>query len=308
MKRLFLSCLIIMLCPMSSYAGSAAVAKVNGVVITAADLEAEVDSLIPRSVYHGSVSPERRDEFREKALGALIDRELQYQDACAKGMRPDKKAVRAQMEQIRDRFRSKKEYQSALVQAATTEEELEARVARNVLVQEVIAAVVAGPARVSDAELKKYYDENRAKFKQPESVKLRLISTRDEKKAVDGLAKIKAGEDFGNIAAAMSEDRYRVMGGDLGYQHRGKLLPELEHAAFSLKPGEVSGLIKAADLWFIIKVEDQKPEQQMTFNESKNKLRKELESRRAMVLNEKWMADLKAKAKIEILMKIKPGQ
>jgi parvulin-like peptidyl-prolyl isomerase len=126
---------------------------------------------------------------------------------------------------------------------------------------------------------------------------------KDEKKATEALAKIKTGEEFGRVAATMSEDQFRVKGGDIGYQHRGKLLPELEKAAFSLKPGEMSGLIKAQNLWFIIKVEDKKPEHQMTFEESKDKLKKELEAKRAKELNDEWMTRLKAKSRIELFLK-----
>lgn len=303
MKRILLVIIAIILCAASSHASDAVVAKVNDAGITAADIEEEVNRMIPRSTYHGNVSEEKRDEFREKALVSLIERELQYQDALAKGMKPDKKTVKTQMTQIRDRFKSKKEYRAALAQAGITEDGLEARVARGVLVQQVIEKTVAEPAKMNEAALRDYYDKNVTKFVQPESVKLRLISTKDEKKAVEALAKIKAGEDFGNLAATMSEDPYRVKGGDIGYQHRGKLLPEIEDEAFRLKPGEISGLIKAEGLWFIITPEDKKPERQMTFDESKEKLKKELESRRAKEINEKWIAELRAKAKIEMFLK-----
>ncbi len=303
MQRILLSCLVIMLFSTSSYADDAVVATVNGVAISAGELEAEVNRLISQTVYHGKVSEERREEFRETAIAALVDKEMQYQDARARGMKPDKKAVKAQLTKIRDQFTSKKEYKAALARANMTEKQLVERVEKAVLVQNVIKATVLDAALVSEAEIKDHYERNIAKFKQPESVKLRLISTKDEKKASEALALLKAGDDFGALAATMSEDKYRVAGGDLGYQRRGKLLPEIENAAFDLKPGEISGLIKAEDLWFIIKVEDKKPEQQMTLDESRDKIKKDLESRRAKEIYDKWMAELRAKAKIEVLWK-----
>ena len=51
-------------------------------------------------------------------------------------------------------------------------------------------------------------------------------------------------------------------------------------------------------------MEDKKSEQQMTFDESKDKLKKDLESRRSKELSEKWMADLRAKAKIETVGRV----
>ena len=286
-----------------SYADENVVARVNSAVITSRDLEAAVDRLIPRATYHGSIPEEKRNEFRGKALEDLINQELQYQDALAKGMKPDKKSVKTRLEQIRDRYKTKAEYKAALERAGITDDELRTWVERANLIQVVLAKTVTEPARTTEAMVKDYHDKNTAKFKQPESVKLRMISIKDEKKAKDILTKIRAGEDFGDLAARMSEDDYRIKGGDIGYIHRGRIYPELEEAAFKLKLGEVSGLLKSQGMWFIIKVEDKEPEHQVKFEDIKSKLKKDLEDKRAAELLEKWIVDLRTNAKIEVLIK-----
>lgn len=288
-----------------SYAEESVVARVNSAPITSRDLEAAVDRLIPRATYHGSIPEEKRTEFRGKALEDLINQELQYQDALAKGMKPDKKAVKTRLEQIRDKYKTKAEYKAALERSGITEDELRAWVERANLIQAVLAKTVTGPARPTEAMLKDYYDKNTAKFKQPESVKLRMLSTKDEKKAKDILTKIRAGEDFGDLAARMSEDDYRIKGGDIGYIHRGRIYPELEEAAFTLKIGEASGVLKSQGMWFIIKVEDKEPEHLVKFEDIKGKLKKDLEDKRAAELLEKWIVDLRTKAKIEVLINTK---
>lgn len=302
MKKILLVVIIALLATVS-YADDAFVAKVNGTAITARALEETVDQLIPRSTFHGNVSENKRDELREKALNNLIEAELKYQDAVSWGIKPDKKQVKERMKQIRDKFESKKDYKKALEQAGLSEDQLKALIEKQVLVQAAVVKTVTEPSRMSDDALKEYYDKNTAKFKQPESVKIRLISSNDEVKAKEALTKIKAGEDFGDVAAKMSEDNYRIKGGDIGYIHRGRVLQEIEDEAFKLKVGELSGLIKADGTWFIIRVEDKKDSRQMTFEESKDKLKKELETKRAGELQEKWIGELRAKAKIEILWK-----
>lgn len=302
MRRFFLS-LIIILVSSVSYADDTVVANVNGTALTSRDLEAELDRLIPRATFHGGVSKVKRDEFRDKALQNLIDHQLQYQDAVAKGMKPDKKQVKAQMEEIRARFATKKEYKAALEQTGVTEKELHAMVERDVLIQAVTVKTVGEPAQVNEAELRQYYDKNIAMFKQPEAVKLMLISMKDKKKARTALKKIKSGEDFSAVAATMSEDDYRVKGGDIGYVHRGRLkLPKVENEAFRLKTGEISGLMHAEGNWYIIKAGDKKPEHQLSFEQMKNKLKMNIELQRTAELTEKWMTDLRAKAKIEVLL------
>jgi parvulin-like peptidyl-prolyl isomerase len=303
MLRIFLSFLMIFLFAVSSYAEDVIVAKVNGTTFTQKDLEAEVDRLIPQMTFHRNVPPEKRKNYYGKALDELINRELQYRDAKAKDIKIEKEKIDAQLEKFKKRFKSEKEYQAALDKEKSTEEQVRARIEKELLAQAAYTRNVTEPAKMSEPALKEYYEKNAAKFKQPESAKLRIISTTDEKKAQDILAKIKQGDDFGELAYGLSEDSYRVKSGDVGYIHKGRMLPEIDAVGFKLKVGEVSDIIKAENNWFIIKVEDKKPEHQITFEETKAKLQKELEAERANELKKKWLDDLRAKAKIEILLK-----
>lgn len=274
------------------------VATVNGAAITDRDLEQAIDRLIPRATFHGNVTEKKRLEFRDRALDGLIIRELQYQDAQAKGLKPDKKFVKSELKKVRNSYSSKREYRTALEQAGLTEDSLKARFEKDSLVKAVTDRTVTEPARIGAAALKEYYDKNITKFKQPDSVRLRIISTRDEKKAADILARIKAGEDFGGLAAKMSEDNYRIKGGDIGYIHRGRIYPAIEDVAFRLKQGEVSAPILTEGYWFIVKAEEKQAERQLSFDEVKDKLENDLEKKRAAELTEQWISELRAKAKI----------
>jgi parvulin-like peptidyl-prolyl isomerase len=301
MFRTVVSLIVIILFSVSAYADDVVVAKVNGATFTKKDLEAEVDRLIPQATFHRNVSEEKRKLYYDKAIEALINRELQYQDAVAKGMEIDKEKVNAQMENIRKRFTPEK-YKAALEKEGMTEEKVRAQVEKEVLVQ-TMNEKKETEARISEKDVKEYYEKNPSKFKQPDTIKLRIITSTDEKKAQDILAKIKAGEDFGDVAYKMSEDPYRVKGGDLGYMHKGMMIPEIEEAASKLKVGEVSDIIKVENAWFIIKLEDKKPEHMVAFEEIKVELKKELEKNRIQELKEAWITDLRAKAKIEVLLK-----
>jgi len=302
MPRIVLSVMMVILFAASAYAEEV-VATVNGTSLTQKDLDAELDRLIPKITFHRSVSNEKRKFYYDQALQELINRELQYQDAVARNMKPEKEKLDAQMEKIRNKFKTPEEYRAALEKEGLSEEKVRARVEKEMMIQAIFSDTVTAKAKVSDEEAKKYYDKNAARFKQPEGVKLRLISTKDEKKARDILAMLKSGDDFGEIAYNMSEDSYRVKSGDIGYMHKGRMVPEIEDAAFKLKIGETSDVINAEDTWFIIKLEDKKPEHQMSFEEVRDKLKKDLEKERTQELKDKWIADLRAKAKIDVLLK-----
>jgi foldase protein PrsA len=98
-------------------------------------------------------------------------------------------------------------------------------------------------------------------FKQKVSEKFAAdesLNQDSKNKAEEVLAKAKAGDDFAELAKQYSQDSTASNGGDLGYFSKGKMVPEFEAAAFALKAGEVSDLVKTVYGYHIIKVTDVK--------------------------------------------------
>jgi len=79
------------------------------------------------------------------------------------------------------------------------------------------------------------------------------ILVEKESKAKEVLDKLNKGESFSKLAAEYSIDGTRKRGGDLGYFGRGVMVKEFENAAFALKPGEISGIVKTQFGYHIIK-------------------------------------------------------
>ncbi|MDE1825658.1 MAG: peptidyl-prolyl cis-trans isomerase [Candidatus Micrarchaeota archaeon] len=67
------------------------------------------------------------------------------------------------------------------------------------------------------------------------------------------LKKLKAGGNFSRLAEQYSIDGSRRRGGDLGEFGRGMMIKPFEDAAFALKKGEISGLVKTQFGYHIIK-------------------------------------------------------
>lgn len=74
------------------------------------------------------------------------------------------------------------------------------------------------------------------------------------KRAQAALARVKAGEDFTTIAKDVNENSTKSTGGDMGIYAKGTQDAAIEAAAFSLKVGETSDIIKTTDGYYIIKV------------------------------------------------------
>lgn len=78
-----------------------------------------------------------------------------------------------------------------------------------------------------------------------------LIKTEKEAKTV--LEMLKKGEKFANLAKEVSLCPSKKRGGDLGTFTRGKMVKEFEKAAFALKKGQISPVIKTKFGYHIIK-------------------------------------------------------
>ena len=140
----------------------------------------------------------------------------------------------------------------------------------------------------SDADLQRLYTQNLDSFRTPERVRVRhiLLKTADKPaaddakikaKADDLLKQIKAGADFAELAKKYSEDPGSANNpkgaGELpDWISRGQTVPEFERAAFTLKPGQTSDVIKTQYGYHIIQVLAHEDARLRPFAEVKNEL------------------------------------
>jgi len=133
---------------------------------------------------------------------------------------------------------------------------------------------------VSDEEAKKYYEENKEKFKTPAMLRAQHIlvsvsansSLREEKEALKKINKIKKdldkGADFSALAEKSSDDaETKSKGGDVGYFTRENTNPDFADAAFGLKKGEVSKPVRSVLGYHLIKLTDRKDEAYQPFEQ-----------------------------------------
>jgi len=145
--------------------------------------------------------------------------------------------------------------------------------------------------KVSENELKEYYGQHLSEYRVPDRVKASHVLFKTEgksaeeistleKTARDVLTQIRSGADFGDMAKKYSEDATAANGGDIGWIVRGQTVKEFEEAAFSMKPGQVSDLIKTAYGIHILKVLDKQSAHLQTFEEVKGQIQDQVEKQR----------------------------
>lgn len=139
-----------------------------------------------------------------------------------------------------------------------------------------------------EEELRALYEEEKGGYGVPEERRVRhiLIEVQEGQEGtgedalltartkIEELAKrIEGGESFEQLAKEYSDDPGSAKeGGDLGFFGRGVMKPQFEEAAFSLKAGEVSSVVKTSFGFHIIKLDEIRPTTQKTFVEVRTEL------------------------------------
>ena len=149
------------------------------------------------------------------------------------------------------------------------------RVKEEILVQYMYSKVMK-EAKVEEKELEDYYNANKANFTEGESVRAKHILVATEEEASKVKKEIEEGLSFEDAAKKYSTCPSNAAGGDLGFFHAGKMVPEFEEAAFAAEIGEVTDPVKTQFGFHLVKVEEKRPAVEKSFEEVKEIIRKNL--------------------------------
>ena len=289
------------------------IASVGGIEVSREVFVKVLDNLVKQMKSHGQPLTE---DWLKNAQKQIVDRmvtaEMLYQEAQAKKVKVDDKEIQDQMEKIAKSFPNPEEYKKGLKEQGINEKDLKRDIGKNIAIRRLLDEKVTAAVKVDEAEAKKYYEEHGKDFDRPEMVKARHIilladkGADDAKKAelkkkMEGIqAELKGGAKFEDLAKKYSQDGSAENGGDLGFFPKGAMVKEFEDAVWSMKPGEVSGIVTTPFGLHLIKFEERKAAGTISFAEMKNDLIRGLESQKKGEAVNKYIAELKAKAKIKI--------
>lgn len=179
--------------------------------------------------------------------------------------------------------------------------EKEAEALRDKMAMELLLDRVAfAKLEAGDDAAEAYWKSHAEKFTEPAAVKLSVIFTTSEDAARKILGDLHDGADFAVLARKMSEHRPSAdLGGDLGWVNKGRLQPEIEKVAFSLKTGEL-GMARMEAGYMIVRVEAKKPERLKPFTEVKEQAKDLALQEKARATLKVWVTKLREASVIEI--------
>ena len=288
------------------------VARVNGEDITRADLERSLRGV--EMQLNQRVPAEKRDGVVRGVLDRLINYRLLLQEARNRGIEIPATEIDAQLRALAQQFRTEEELRTALINRGVTVDMLRDDARKDLRVAKLVRQEAGKDVAVPVEDVRKFYDANQERFRQPEAARashvfVRVPANADDKakngykqRALAIMRMAQRGDDFAALARNYSEDRTTgVKGGDLGWFNKDATPKEFDAVVFSLKPGEVGGLASTSDGHHIVKVFERRPSRIQPFEELQTELAayllRELQDRLTVNLINK----LREKAKIEIL-------
>ncbi|MCB8816767.1 peptidylprolyl isomerase [Desulfosporosinus shakirovi] len=239
-------------------------------------------------------------QIKNQLLDRMIEGELIAQEVKKLGLDPEDAKVKEQEDIIKKNMGDETTFQDTLVQQGMTEPEL-----RNFL---AVYEKVTSDNKVSDDDIKNFYEQNISYYSQPESVKARhiLVKTEDEAKAI--IAQLSTGVNFEQLAKEKSiEPGANESGGDLGTFTKGKMVPEFETAAFAQEVGTFSTApVKTEFGYHVIKVEAHTQASSPDFAKVKDQVGQDALNQAKDTKFQTYFDDLRKNAKIEYSQGYKP--
>lgn len=185
-------------------------------------------------------------------------------------------------------------------------------ITNRILVEEYIRKHT-GKTKVTDAMVKKYYNDNKEQFSHGEEIRAQHILVAVDKNAsaeTQATAKekilsiqqqLKDGKDFAALAKEYSDDPgSKGTGGDLGFFGHGAMVKSFEDAAFATAIGQVSAPVHSDYGWHLIKVNARKEAGTTALADVKNKIETTIKQQKQKQEVEEILNRLKKKYPIKI--------
>lgn len=237
-----------------------------------------------------------RDQYGAAVLDTLITNKIVELEAKKQNITVSDEDIQAEYDELVEAYGGEDSIKDVFEVNGLTEE----AVKENIRTYQLTKNVIAASLDITDEEVEQYFEENKDIYGQEEQVIASHILLEDEDTAKEVLAKVKAGEDFAELAKEYSTDTAtKEDGGDLGYISRNQMDEAFEEAAFSLEKGAVSDVVQTSDGYEIIKVTNIVPAEEAVFEDVKEEVYADLLESRVSEEYATWVAEKQEEYDIE---------
>lgn len=284
------------------------VAQVNDEIITLSELE----QAMKYSRNNPKESPAEKEAFRKQMLDVLIDRKLAKAEAKRYGLTVPEKDIQKALDDIKKRngMADDAALSQALAKDGMTMDQLRQQITEQIQQERLMALTVKDVPKVSEAEIKKFYEEN---FKTPENrVHVKVITlpvapdaTPEQQEEVRATAEkvlieAQKGGDFDKLMKEYSKPIPGTPSGDLGFLRQADLDPKFFEFLVGLKPNEVVPL-KMPQGFQLIKMIEIKLNQVVGLDEVRPQIVNILEREKMNKLFSEHLKDARKRSLVKIM-------
>jgi foldase protein PrsA len=239
------------------------------------------------------------DQLRDQVLGLLISFEWIQREAEEQGVEvSDEEVKKSFEEQKKQSFPKEADYEKFLKTSGQTNEDVMMRVRLDTLSNKIRDKVTKGKDTVTDAQIKKYYEENKGQFAQPERRDLHIVLTKTKAKAEQAKAALQNGQPFKQVAKRFSiDDASKAQGGKLPAVAKGQQEKAFDTAIFGADKGKITGPIKTQFGWYVFKVDKINAASQQTLEQAKATIKQVLASQNQQKALDTFVKDFRSKWK-----------
>lgn len=260
---------------------------------TSSDYVAKVDG---EKILQTELDEALRDQYGAAVLDTLITNKIVELEAKKQNITVSDEDIQAEYDELVESYGGEESIQAVYEANGLTEE----AVKENIRTYQLTKNVIAASLDITDEEIEQYFEDNKDLYGQEEQVIASHILLEDEDTAKEVLAKVKAGEDFAELAKEYSTDTAtKEDGGDLGYISRNQMDEAFEEAAFALEKGAVSDVVQTSDGYEIIKVTNRVPAEEAVFEDVKDEVYADLLESRVSEEYATWVAEKQEEYDIE---------
>ena len=247
---------------------------VNDEAITQWDMN-EQRRVLLQQMKASKITPPSNDVLDKQVLERLVIERAVLQYAKETGIRVDDTTVERTILRVAEENKlAPDEFRKVLEREGIPYANYREDIRRQIIIQRVRDREVDSKVTVSDAEVDNYlatvasqaggedeYLLSHIYISVPEQASPDVVEA-SRKRAEQALAEVKAGKDFGEVAASYSSAPDAPSGGNLGWRTRARLPSVFADVVRRMKAGEVSGILRSAGGFHVVKLVEQRDRNQ----------------------------------------------
>lgn len=276
-----------------------AVAVVDGTEIGKADLEALIGrakkSYVAQKRQFPKAGTAEFQSLQTQAVAYLVQRTEYQKEAEALKLSVSDKEIDDRIAQVKKTYfaNDQKKLDKQLVDQGYTPATFREDIRSQLLSEKIYNAVTKGVS-VTQADIKKYYDEHLSQYKVPESREVRHILVKTKAQADNVYNELAKGADFATLAKKLSLDTgSKASGGKLTIS-KGQTVAPFDRAAFLLTTKQISKPVKTQFGYHVIQpLTDVKPGKTTPLSAVQSQIKSQLQESMKNEAIQKWAAEIK---------------